>query len=130
MTIPFYCVVIAFLLIPLTKIPVSIAQGRQEGGYDNKNPRDQQAALTGWGRRAVGAHNNTIEAFPPFAAGVLIAHAAGADPTWSARLAITFIVARLVYPALYIANVDKARSTVWSLGVLASLGLMVLGAFR
>jgi uncharacterized MAPEG superfamily protein len=39
-------------------------------------------------------------------------------------------VARLIYPALYIANVDKLRSTVWSIGLLASIGLMVLPAFR
>lgn len=130
MTIPFYCVVVAFLLIPLTKGIVSVAQARQPGGFDNKHPRDQQAALTGWGRRAVGAHNNTIEAFPGFAAGVLIAHVGGADPTWSARLAITFVVARLIYPALYVANVDKLRSTVWSVGLLASIGLMVLPALR
>lgn len=129
MTIPFYCVIVAFLLIMITKAPLAVAQGRQKGGYDNQNPRDQQAALTGWGRRAAGAHNNTIEAFPGFAVGVIIAHVVGADPTWSARLAITFIVARLIYPVLYIANVDKLRSTVWGVGFAASAALMALGAF-
>ena len=128
MPISFYCVAIAFLLIPLTKVPVGVAQGRQKGGYDNRNPREQQAALTGWGRRALGAHANTIESFPGFAAGTLIAEVGGADPTWSARLAIAFVVARVVYPALYIADVDKARSLVWSVGMLATLGLLLLPA--
>ena len=128
MTIPFYCVLFAFLLIPLTKVPVGVAMAKVGRGYDNKNPRDQQAQLTGWGRRALGAHHNMIEAFPGFAAGVLIAHAGGADPQRSTMLAVTFVIARLLYPALYIANIDKARSLVWSVGILASIGLMVLPA--
>lgn len=129
-TIPFYCVLIAFLLIPLTKVPVGIAQAKVGRGYDNKDPRGQQAQLTGWGKRAHGAHNNTIEAFPGFAAGVLIAHLGGADADRSAMLAVIFVVARLIYPALYIANVDKVRSLVWSAGLFASIGLMLLPALK
>lgn len=126
MTAPFVCVFIAFLLIPLSKVPVSVAQGRVPGGFDNANPRDQYTRLEGWGRRAHATHLNTIEAFPPFAAAVIVAHLAGADPTWSARLAIAFIVARFIYPILYIGNIPTARSSVWGVGLLANVGLFVL----
>lgn len=128
MTIPFVCVAIAFALIFLTKVPVGVAMAKQAGGYDNKHPRDQQAQLTGWGRRAKAAHDNTIEAFPGFAAGVLIAHVGGADAHWSTVLAITFIAARVIYPALYLADVHLARSTIWGVGCAATFGLLVLPA--
>ena len=130
MNIPFLCVALAFLLLYLTKIPVAVAMGRSKGGYDNRHPRDQQAALLGWGRRAVAAHQNAFEAFAPFAAAVLAAHAAGADPIWSARLAILFVIARVVYTGLYLADWASLRSTIWMIGVLCTAGLFYLAIFR
>lgn len=130
MNIPFLCVALAFLLLYLTKIPVAVAMGRSKGGYDNRHPRDQQAALAGWGRRAVAAQQNGFEAFAPFAAAVLIAHTVGADPVWSARLAVLFITARVVYIGLYLANWASLRSTVWMTGTLCTAGLFYLAIFR
>jgi uncharacterized MAPEG superfamily protein len=130
MTVPFTCVAIAFVLIYVPRIFVAIAQTRQPEGMDNKNPRDQQARLTGWGRRANAAHANTFEAFAPFAAAVLVAHAANADPHWSSILALTFVGARVIYPVLYIANIDKLRTVVWSVGLFATAGLFVVAWLR
>ena len=126
MNVPFLCVALAFILLYLTKIPVAVAMGRSKGGYDNRHPRDQQAALQGWGRRALGAHQNAFEAFAPFAAAVIIAHLAGADPLWSARLALIFIAARLLYTVLYIADRASLRSSVWMIGTLSTAGLFLL----
>jgi uncharacterized MAPEG superfamily protein len=129
MNIPFLCVGIAFLMLYLTKIPVAIAM-RRESRYDNRNPRDQQARLQGWGRRALAAHQNSFEAFAPFAAAVLIAHASGADPAWSSRLALGFIAARTLYVVLYISDLPSLRSMVWGVGALCSGSLFILGIFR
>ena len=129
MNIPFLCVGLAFLMLFLTKIPVAVAM-RREGRYDNHNPRDQQARLQGWGRRALCAHQNAFEAFAPFAAAVLVAHVSGADPVWSARLALTFIAARVVYTYLYIVDLASLRSTVWMIATLCSAGLLYLGIFH
>jgi uncharacterized MAPEG superfamily protein len=126
MTIPFLCILIVFLLNVLSKAPVALAMAREPGGYDNKTPRDQQAALTGWGRRAVAAHLNGFEAFPPFAAAVLVAIVAGADPIWTNRLAVVFVAARALYTPLYILDLDLLRSTVWSVGFLATAALFLL----
>ncbi len=126
MNIPFICVGVAFLLIYLSKIPLGIAMARQAEGYDNKFPRDQQNRLSGWGKRALGAHLNSIEAFAPFAAAVIISHISQANPVWTTRLALAFIVARVVYLALYLANLDKLRSLVWFVGILATAGLFIL----
>ena len=126
MTVPFICVFIAFLFIYLSKIPLGIAMGKLPGGYDNHNPRDQMAKLTGWGRRAFGLHQNTIEAFPTFAAAVIIAHLAGANPTISSYLAIAFLVARVLFGVLYLADKASLRSTVWMLGIFCVAGLFIL----
>jgi uncharacterized MAPEG superfamily protein len=126
MTIPFLCVFIAFLLNMLSKGPVALAMLRQPDGYDNKRPRDQQAALEGWGRRAVAAHLNGFEAFPPFAVSVLIAAATGADPVWTTRLAVVFVAARLLYNAFYVLDLDLLRSAVWSVGFLSTCAIFLL----
>ena len=126
MTIPFFCVFLAFLLNIISKGPVAIAMAQQSGGYDNKNPRDQQANLDGWGRRAVAAHLNSFEAFPAFAAAVLVAVVAGADPTWTIRLAVTFIVARTLYLPLYLLDLDLLRSATWTIGFAATGAIFLL----
>ncbi len=126
MTIPFVCVFIAFLLNLLSKGPVALSMARRPGGYDNKHPRDQEAALDGWGRRSFAAHLNGFEAFPAFAAAVVIAQISGADPVWSARLAVGFVIARVLYLPLYILDFDLLRSTVWTIGFAATCGLFLL----
>jgi len=130
MTTPFLCIFLAFLLNMVSKAPVAIAMARQDGGYDNKNPRVQQAELTGWGRRAVAAHLNSFEAFSGFAAAVLVAVLGGADPVWTVRLAVAFVVARVLYLPLYIGNFDRLRSAAWSVAFVATAGLFLLPLFR
>lgn len=126
MNVPLLCLPVAFGLVYASKIPLAMAMAKQPEGYDNKTPRDQQAKLEGWGRRAAAAHANGFESFAPFAAGVLATQVTGANPSWAAILAVTHVVARVIYPAMYIAGIDKARSAVWTVGFAASLGLMVL----
>jgi len=124
--VPLVCLPVAFLLVFVPKIYASMAMAKQPEGYDNKTPRDQQAKLSGPGRRAAAAHANGWEAFAPFAAGVLACEVTHAHPGAAAALALAHVAARAIYPALYIADVDKARSAVWTIGFGASVALMVL----
>ncbi|MCH9683393.1 MAG: MAPEG family protein [Deltaproteobacteria bacterium] len=126
MTTPFVCVLIAFILIFVPKLPLSMAMAKQPGGYDNKSPRAQQDALDGFGQRARGAHYNGFEAFGGFAAAVIIAHIAGANDHRSAVLAIAFVVARGLYIAAYLANQDYLRSALWGIGFLSTIALFCL----
>ncbi len=126
MSVPLLCVGLAFVITLLTKGPVAVAMARQPGGYDNHQPRDQQKRLDGWGRRAVAAHLNSFEAFPGFAAAVLVAHAAGGDPTWATRLAVTFLIARVVYVPCYLADWHVLRSSIWTIGFAATIALFAL----
>jgi len=128
-TIPLVCVGIAFLLVYLPKVPLSIAMAKQPEGYDNENPRAQQAKLTGWGERARNAHANAFESFPAFAAAVLVAHLAHADAKWSANLAIAYCAARAIYPVVYMANLGTLRSAVWTVGFGATCALFALPLF-
>jgi uncharacterized MAPEG superfamily protein len=125
MTPPLLCIAIALALVYAPKIPLSVAMAREGRGYDNRNPRDQQARLTGWGARARAAHMNGFESFPPFAAGVLVAQLGGAPLSLATTLSVVHVVARAIYPVLYIADVASARSAVWFIGFVATWGLLL-----
>lgn len=126
MSIPFICVLIAFILIYVPRVFVAAAQTKEPEGLDNRNPRAQQAKLTGLGARAQAAHLNSFEGFAPFAAAVVIAHLAGADATWSAILASIYVGSRAVYIGAYLGDIPTARSLIWMVGLLSILGLFLL----
>jgi uncharacterized MAPEG superfamily protein len=124
---PFVCVLVAFVLIWLARIPVVVALGNGPG-FDNENPHRQLAELEGWGARAVAAHRALVDGFAPFAAAVIIADLSGADVRRSAVLAIAFVVSEILYVAAYIGNADYLRAFVWLIGLLTVVGLFALAA--
>lgn len=125
MSIPFWCVFISALMIFIAKAPVAKAQA-QDGRYDNRHPRAQQSRLEGFGARALAAHQNSFEAFPLFAAGVLMAHASQANGVLVDALALTFVISRALYLVCYWADLHWQRSLIWALGLICSLGLMLV----
>jgi len=126
MTILVYSVVFAVAMIIITKAPVAYAMMRQFGRYDNKEPRIQEAQLSGFGQRAMSAHNNSIEAFPIFAAGALFAAISQPESEAVFNLCIAFIIARVLYTLCYWLNWDKFRSLFWGVGIACSIGLMLV----
>ena len=120
------CLPAAFALIYVPRVVAAYGQSKQPEGLDNKHPRAQQARLTGWALRANSAHLNAFEAFAPFAAAVLAARVAGADPSQTATFAVAHVVLRALYTALYLANVDKLRTLVWGLSFAATFRLFFL----
>ncbi|MCO6059308.1 MAPEG family protein [Pseudomonas sp. MOB-449] len=125
MSIPFWCLFIAALLIYLAKAPVAKAMSEEGKGYDNRNPRMQQARLSGFGARALAAHQNSIEIFPLFAAGVLMAHVTQSQGWFIDLLAIVFIVTRILYLFLYWNDKASLRSLAWVVGLACCLLLML-----
>lgn len=129
MSFPLWCLFVAALMLVLTKIPVGIAMARIDGrGYDNRNPREQQAALKGWGARALAAHQNMFEAFPVFAAGVLVTQVTNVQGMTIDLLAGLFIVTRVLYTVLYLIDLHAMRSLVWMVGFGCSLALLLAPA--
>jgi uncharacterized MAPEG superfamily protein len=122
-------VFISALLIFVAKIPVAKAMNEQ-GGYNNHLPRQQQAQLTGFGARALAAHQNSFEAFLLFAVGVLMAHTTQTAGWLIDTLAIIFVITRILYLLCYWADLAWQRSLVWFVGLVCSLLLMISPTFR
>jgi uncharacterized MAPEG superfamily protein len=129
MSIPFWCVFISALLIYVARMPVARAM-KEQGGYDNHLPRQQQAQLTGFGARAVAAHQNCFEAFILFAVGVLMAHTTQTAGWLIDTLAIIFVITRVIYLVCYWSDLAWQRSLVWFVGLVCSLLLMISPTFR
>jgi uncharacterized MAPEG superfamily protein len=124
-TLAYWCVLVAALL-PIVWAGVAKAGTR---GYDNARPREFLGALQGWQARANWAQVNSYETFPPFAAGVIIAHATGnATQATIDTLAITFVIARVAYGLCYITDRSTLRSLVWLVGFGVTIGLFAAAA--
>ncbi len=95
-------------------------------GFNNRHPRDFLAGLKGARARANAAQQNSFEAFPLFAASVLMAHQAGVDRGTIDLLALIYVPLRLAYGVLYIADKHTLRSLVWAAATLVWISLMVL----
>ena len=128
MDVPIACVAGAVLLIYLPRIVV--LRGQAKLGYDNRHPRDQQAKLEGAARRANAAHQNSFEAFAPFAAAVLACEVRGADARWTTALCLAFLAVRTLYVLAYIGDKPSIRSSLWMLGFLCMLGLFAVALLR
>lgn len=123
MTTAFWCVLAAGLL-PI--VSTGIAKGGAPA-YDNANPRAWLARQQGWRARANAAQQNGWEAFPLFAAAVIIAHLAGAPPDRVDGLALAFVGLRIGYLACYLADLATLRSVVWLAGHACIVALFVAG---
>lgn len=94
-------------------------------GYDNHDPRAWLAKQTGFRARANAAQANSLEAFPFFVAAVLVALHAGVAASILAALSLTFVVARVLYIACYVADKAAWRSLVWAIGYGAVVAIFV-----
>ena len=123
MTIAFWCVLAAAFL-PF----VAVGLAKWDASFDNAAPREWLERREGWRKRAYWAHQNSFEAFPPFAAAVIIAHVAGGSPVAIDFLALGFVAARIAYIACYVTDRPTLRSIVWTAGFACVVGLFVAGA--
>ena len=123
MDILIWSLFIAAILPYLAKGPVAYAMNKL-GGYDNAHPREQQSKLTGFGARALAAHQNSFESLIVFSAAILCAIATNTTTELVQNLAITHIVARIGFIFLYYFNINILRSLVWAVGLGASLAII------
>jgi uncharacterized MAPEG superfamily protein len=127
MTLAYWMVLAAALLPYLGTAYAKFSEGGART-YDNHAPRAQLETLPPKRRRGHWAQLNGFEAFPAFAAAVIIAHLAGTPQARIDVLACTFVAARLLYTACYIHDKPTARSLVWAVGLLCVIGLFVAAA--
>jgi uncharacterized MAPEG superfamily protein len=124
-TVAYWCILAAALL-PYAWIVIAKRRGTR---YNNRDPRPwlakQDNPLV---QRANAAHLNAFEAFAPFAAGVLMAQAAGVGPGLVSALAVAFVGFRVVHGICYVAGWHWARSLAWLGGFACVLWLMARAA--
>lgn len=129
-TLAYWCVLVAALL-PIVCAGIAkwgaFGKPRRDGGFDNDNPRAWLARQTDWRARANAAQANSFEALPFFMGAVIIAHQLGAYQTRLDLLAFVYVVLRVVFILLYVANLASARSLVWLLALVVNVAILFAG---
>jgi uncharacterized MAPEG superfamily protein len=73
----------------------------------------------------LGAHLNGIETFPFFAVAVVLAEFKAGPQFWIDALAVAFVITRVVFVGLYLANRATLRTIVWNLGFAINVAIFV-----
>jgi len=124
MTIAYWCVLAAGLMPFLWTIVAKVKGER----FNNRTPREWQSRLSGLPARAHAAHLNAFEAFPLFAAAVIIADRLDAPQATVDMLALAFIALRVLYGILYLADQHALRSLVWFAAIACTVAIFVVAA--
>lgn len=124
MTIAYWCVLAAGLM-PFLWTSVAKTTGER---FNNRTPREWQARLSGLPARAHAAHLNSFEAFPLFAAAVIIADLLDAPQATVDLLALAFIGLRVLYGILYLVDQHALRSLVWFAALACTVAIFVVAA--
>ena len=128
MTVALWCILIALALPPLCALIAKVSSGRF-GLKDNHDPRAFLDTLSGLPRRAHAAQQNSYEAFPAFAAAVLVADIVGnAEQVTQDVLGVMYITSRLLYIICYLADWAALRSVVWFAGLALIVAFFVVSA--
>ncbi len=127
MTIAELCIAATVMLYLLTIVPLKWIGYRS---YDNARPRDPAFYQDAIRARALGAHQNGIEAFPFFAAAVLLAEFRVAPQNLINELAVLFVIVRIAYVLTYIGDRPRLRSILWNLGFAINIAIFFLPALR
>jgi uncharacterized MAPEG superfamily protein len=125
MSTALWCVLVAAIL-PIVCVGIAKAAG---GRYDNHDPRHRANHYEGMPRRAYAAHHNSYEAFPLFAAAVLLAEMKGMPRGTIDQLALLFIGARLAYILCYLMDWATLRSVAWFVGFASAIAIFTMLAW-
>jgi len=77
-----------------------------------------------WAHRAYRAHMNAFEGIALFAPAAIAVHVSGAGNEITAMAAAVYFWARLIYAPLYYFEVPYLKTSVWSVGLTATLVLV------
>ena len=127
MTVAEWCVFGALMLSLLTIASVKWIGFRR---FDNSRPRDPAFYDDPIRARALGAHQNGIEAFPFFAAAVLLAEFRLGPLRLIDELSVLFLIVRIAYVFTYLGNRQALRSILWSTGFAINIAIFFLPAIR
>ena len=124
---------VAWSLLAAALMPVGCAgiakwgalmRPRREGGFDNRNPREWLARQQGYRARANAAQANCFEALPFFIGAVLYALLMQTPAARIEALAGLWLLLRVIYVALYLADKPTARSAAWTLALATNVAVL------
>jgi uncharacterized MAPEG superfamily protein len=118
------------MLYLVTIVPAKWISVDGAGRYDNARPRDPAFFRAGIRERALGAHQNGIEAFPFFAAAVLLAEFRAAPQNLINELSMLFLIVRMAYVLTYVGDRPTLRSILWVLGFAITVAIFFLPLLR
>lgn len=121
MTLALWCVLFAGILPILT---AGLAKGGAKD-FDNANPREWLGKLEGWRRRANAAQNNGFEAFPLFAAAIIVATMKLGPNATVDGLAVAWVLLRIGYVWAYVADKPTLRSSFFALALFSAIAIFV-----
>jgi uncharacterized MAPEG superfamily protein len=127
MTVAEFCIFGVVAIYLLTIVPIKWIGFRH---YDNSKPRDPAFYEDAIRARALGAHQNGIEAFPFFAAAVLLAEFHSAPQNLINELAVLFVIVRIAYVLTYVGNRPRLRSILWNIGFVINVAIFFLPLIR
>ena len=127
MTVAEWCVFGAVILYLMTIAPFKAMGFRS---FDNARPRDPEFYDEPLRARALGAHLNGIEAFPLYAAAVLLAEFRASPQHLIDELAILFLIVRAAYVLTYLGDRPTLRSILWSVGFAINTAIFFLPVLR
>jgi uncharacterized MAPEG superfamily protein len=127
MTVAECCIFGALMLYLLTIASIKWIGFRS---FDNARPRDPAFYQDPIRSRALGAHQNGIEAFPFFAVAVLLAEYRGSPQRLIDELAVLFLIVRIAYVLTYLGNRPTLRSILWTVGFAINAAIFFLPLIR
>ena len=127
MTVAECCVFGTLMLSLLTIASVKWISFRR---FDNSKPRDPAFYDNPIRARALGAHQNGIEAFPFFAVAVLLAEFRLGPLRLIDELAVLFLIVRIAYVFTYLGNRPTLRSILWSVAFAINLAIFFMPVIR
>lgn len=123
MNLAYWCVLASGVMPVLT-----VAVAKYKPGFDNADPRAWLDRQEGFRKRADYAHRNHFEAFPFFAAAVIIAQLNQAPQSSIDTLAVLFVLARIAYTFCYIFDRATLRTVAFLAGYACVVGLFYQAA--
>jgi uncharacterized MAPEG superfamily protein len=127
MTLAEWCVFATVLLYMATIASIKWIRFRS---FDNAKPRDPAFYSDPISARALGAHQNGIEAFPLFAVAVLLAEFRNGPQGLIDELAVLFVIVRIAYVFTYLGNRPTLRSILWTIGFAICTAIFFMPALK
>lgn len=118
MPIAIWCLLAAAILPMATLFPAKLNRE-----FSNRTPRDPDYWKSGFRSRAHAAHANGFEVFPFFAVSVIVGLWQGGNPDWIDKLAMLFLLLRLIYIGCYYADRPTPRSLAWTAGYISAVAI-------